>query len=55
MFPENANMMKHVQLCDFEEMEKGEEEGIDQEYFSSLYCQNFFSNSGHIIKQKEEG
>ena len=35
-------------------MEKGEEEGIDQENFSSPYCQNLFSNSGDIIKQKEE-
>ena len=54
MFPEKANMMKHVQLCDFEEIDEGEEECIDQEIFSSPYCQNLFSNSGDIMKHKEE-
>ena len=54
MFTEKANMMKHVQLCDFGEIEEGKEEGIDQENFSFPHCQNLFSNGGDIIKYKEE-
>ena len=54
MFPEKADIMKHVQLCEFEGIEESEAEGIGQETSSSPYCQNLFSNSGGVMKQKEE-
>ena len=42
--------MRNVEVCDAENIEKCEEEGIDQKDLYCPYCQNIFSNSGDVNK-----
>ncbi len=47
---DNTALIEHVELCDFEENKKSEE---NKENVSCPYCQELFSNSKEVLKHME--